>query len=193
MKILVARFEARILPLANRARVTPTTERVRERRLQDDALARSSRSTPRCRRRTGPRTRRSAKISAGRIVLRDVKITTSERTKPPSMPTIHGVMFGFGFAGVTRGHRPDPAADGGDEEHGEEADGLPDGVFDRHPVGLDGAGAGGGVHALELRVGCGIRRRPAGSRRTGSVRRCSPPAGRRDRSSRRAGPGTPGC
>src|SRR5688572_16301831 len=35
------------------------------------------------------------------MVLRDVKITTRARTKPPSMPTIHGVMLGFGFAGVT--------------------------------------------------------------------------------------------
>jgi hypothetical protein len=40
-------------------------------------------------------------MSAGRTVLRDVKITTSDSTKPPSAPMIQGRIDGFGLAAVT--------------------------------------------------------------------------------------------
>ena len=95
---------------------------------------------------------------------------------------IHGSDGRAGVQRGDRGHRPDPAADGGDQQDGEEADGLPDGVLDRHPVGLDGTGGGGGVHALELRLGGGIRARVLRGRELGRRAEVARPAGRRGRS-----------
>ena len=71
---------------------------------------------------------------------------------------IHGIVV-YGAVERQAAVGPYPADGGEDDEHREETDGLGDGVFDRHPVGLDGAGRGSGVHALELGVGGDVRRR----------------------------------
>ena len=163
MKILVAFFEARIFPLAKSARVTPTTETVASVALHDDAgpddleERRDATDEEALERGVGEDQRGADLLARGE---RDHhgEHEPAECADDPGeqvrLELVVRVLLGSGDA--AEGH--DPADGCGDEQDAEESGGLPDGVFDRHAIGLDGAGRGSRVHALQLRVRSGIHR-----------------------------------
>ena len=90
-------------------------------------------------------------------------MTTIAMTNPPSMPIEStGAMVGLGFGAVTPAIVQNQPTDGGDQQHDEQADGLQDGVLDRHAAGVDGVRRRCGERALELSLSGEIR---AGVRR----------------------------
>src|SRR3546814_20927645 len=98
MKIFVARAEARILPLANRASVTPTTDtvaRVAWKTMPGKMNSKKAEMPP---------TNRPSKAAYAMIRGTEglfLKMLTIARTNPPSAPISKGAIEGFGFCAST--------------------------------------------------------------------------------------------